>query len=1233
MKIKDMFERDITRPITGVIKVGQVEEENKREELQEYVVTNELVKHFSEFFANYAKSIHGTTDEMGVWISGFFGSGKSHFLKILSYILDNDEVCGKRVLTYFVEKDKIKDDSIVMADMELACRTPTKAILFNVDSKSTATGKSDSNAIVMVFNRVFNEKLGYCGAIPALADLERELDNEGKFGEFQAVFEEIYGHGWLESRHKFRLIRGKVEAALIKMGYMGEEEAGLWSKDSVQGYHIAIEDFAERVRQYVEKTGEHVVFLADEIGQYISSDSGLMLNLQTLTEELGSRCKGKAWVVVTAQEDIDSMTDDMKSRDQDFSKIQGRFKTRLSLSSVNADEVIRERILKKNEAGKATLKALYEVKETTIKNVIDFKETIELKKYRSAEQFAEVYPFLPYQFNLLGDVLNAIRLNSSTGKHLSEGERSMLGAFQQATIMIKEREDGALVPFYRFYDNLVKFLDHTHAGVIQRALDNDRLNPEHDPDSFTINVLKTLFLLKYVKGIPLTVGNLVSLMVTHIEEDRVKLKNRIEESLRLLIKEMLVSQNQDVYEFLTDEEQDINRLIQQQNVQIPDVIEALTDMVYDQVYTISRYKVPKFNGRYTIPFNQAVDLKPKKSIQNSEIGIRLITPWYTGGSDGKVDDLTLAMMSVANHEVVMLLPATDESFLRELQNALKIDKYIRNVPDPQKGKSTAIRSTKLQESGKSKDSAMLSLKQAIGAAAIYINGSQVTDIMMRDPYTRMNEAMARLVANHYYKLPYIDSAKDDVDIRELFKAKSQLTLQLDGEEKPNANALREVKEFINLSSSSHMPVSLKNLTDHFTKAPYGFVEDDVKWLVARLFKDGELSVTVDKEPITLYNRTPEELGNYFTSRKYTEKLLFLIREIIEPRKLKACKDVIRELFKTTELTEDAGRLMNSFTEKSEILVDECKDMLSEYKAVPDYPGKGSLTEAKRLLEEILQMEDEHEFFKKILDEQDELMDLSDEIDPIKVFFHGEQKKIFEESGLRPLKLYGNSKEHIVNEEIERIVAQITKIVRNGRPYAMIKDLPELNRRFTKIYGEILDEKVEPVRQVIEQDKQAVLEAIKGKPYESKYRTRVLTDFMDLEDRVEETKDISDLLGFKDKADSKRTAYFNQIDNEVSVEEVKRQPGMLNDPPAPYGETAAVQPAGQETINQFVPPKQPSQPEKPIKSKQKTVKNVMARSLSADWRIESEEDLERCLNHLKEQVKKQMGPDCVIKIQF
>ena len=105
MRIYDMFAKKIDRPITGVIKVGQIADSDKKQELEEYVVTRELTKHFRDFFENYSKSIDTPTDEMGVWISGFFGSGKSHFLKILSYILDNTVVDGKHAIDYFKEKE------------------------------------------------------------------------------------------------------------------------------------------------------------------------------------------------------------------------------------------------------------------------------------------------------------------------------------------------------------------------------------------------------------------------------------------------------------------------------------------------------------------------------------------------------------------------------------------------------------------------------------------------------------------------------------------------------------------------------------------------------------------------------------------------------------------------------------------------------------------------------------------------------------------------------------------------------------------------------------------------------------------------------------------------------------------------------------------------------------------------------------------------------------------------
>ena len=201
------------------------------------------------------------------------------------------------------------------------------------------------------------------------------------------------------------------------------------------------------VKEYCEKKGpnHHVIFLVDEIGQYIADDTQLMLNLQTIVEDLGTACRGKAWVIVTSQEDIDSIT---KTKGNDFSKIQGRFDTRLSLSASNVDEVIRKRILEKNEIAESSLKLLYEQKESIIKNLITFTaDTADKKLYTDKTDFADCYPFIPYQFNLLGQVLTAVRTHGASGKHLSDQSRSMLALFQESAIRLKDSQEGVLVPF------------------------------------------------------------------------------------------------------------------------------------------------------------------------------------------------------------------------------------------------------------------------------------------------------------------------------------------------------------------------------------------------------------------------------------------------------------------------------------------------------------------------------------------------------------------------------------------------------------------------------------------------------------------------------------------------------------------------------------------------------------------------------------------------------------------
>jgi hypothetical protein len=186
-------------------------------------------------------------------------------------------------------------------------------------------------------------------------------------------------------------------------------------------------------------------------------------------------CQGKAWIIVTSQQDIDSL---MKVPGNDFSKIQGRFKTRLSLSSANVDEVIRKRILAKNPTATQTLEALYEEKEAILKNLISFSaDTAEKKMFVDSKDFAAVYPFIPYQFNLLGNVLTSIREHGASGKHLAEGERSMLALFQESAISLMNEELGVLMPFNIFYNALDKFIDHTHRSeIIKPWITNSLMN-------------------------------------------------------------------------------------------------------------------------------------------------------------------------------------------------------------------------------------------------------------------------------------------------------------------------------------------------------------------------------------------------------------------------------------------------------------------------------------------------------------------------------------------------------------------------------------------------------------------------------------------------------------------------------------------------------------------------------------------------------------------------------------
>ncbi|MFH0904915.1 MAG: BREX system P-loop protein BrxC, partial [Methanobacteriota archaeon] len=328
LKIEDLFEKDIRREIDGVIKVDKYDDQSVFTELDEYVITNESRKHFDKFFDRYYNATQTPTDKIGVWISGFFGSGKSHFIKILSYLLENRIVFDKSALSFF--ENKINDPSM-FSTIEKSVKYGTKdVILFNIDSKA---GDSKER-IVNILMRLFNEKRGFFGDAPWIAELEEDMQDKGLYASFKEEIKKINGSTWEEIRDQYTFEQDDIIEALTNCKYQSREASVRMFENDGRNYHLDVEKFAKKIEKYCKSKGDkhQVVFLIDEAGQYIGEDSELMLNLQTVVEELGTKLRGKAWVIVTSQADIDTATKDMV-KGNDFSKIQGRFDTRLSLSS------------------------------------------------------------------------------------------------------------------------------------------------------------------------------------------------------------------------------------------------------------------------------------------------------------------------------------------------------------------------------------------------------------------------------------------------------------------------------------------------------------------------------------------------------------------------------------------------------------------------------------------------------------------------------------------------------------------------------------------------------------------------------------------------------------------------------------------------------------------------------------------------------------------------------------
>jgi hypothetical protein len=822
MKIYELFLKPVDRPIEGVIKADDVRHEQA--ELDEYVVTRDVAKGLGVFTERYLRE----TTANGVWISGFFGSGKSHLLKMLSLVLDERPLpSGRRPADIILPKIS---DEIVQADLRTSIAIPARSVLFNIDQKFDGVGGDHSAPILEVFIKVLNELQGYYGKQGYVAKFESDLDSRGDFLPFKATYQAVNHSTWEVDREALATVkRAAFGRAYAEHFHVPESEAFDVMRQVRQEYRVSIESFAHSAKAYIAKQvpGFRLNFFVDEAGQFIGQDSKLMLNLQTLAETLATVCDGKAWIFVTSQADLEGVLGTFRgTKAHDLSKITARFKTQITLASGDVREVIQERLLAKTEAEPEILTNIFDREKENLKTLFRFGDnSLGFNGWRGSDEFCKLYPFHPYQFDLFQRAIQELsKHNAFTGKYLSVGERSMLAVFQEVAKAIRSENVGRLATFDLMYDGTSASI----RGDMQTTL---RMAENQLGEGIEVRILKALFLLKWVRDFKATPRNVAILLIETADVDIRAHETTVAKALARLESESYLQRNGDVYEFLTDTEKDIEVEIKETEIDDSQVVDTLADVLFGDVLRDAKIRY-QGNGQ-DYPYARKID-DQLVSKRDADVKVNLITMDHEQHAQPGM----LAMQNMGKAELLAILPA-DNRLAEQTRLWLQTKKYVDQNSSGVDETRKAIVTQRGQQNSARRSNMETIASELLGEAHLYINGARVEGLGDGDARNRFAKAFQQLISVSYPNLRMLKGTYDDSSLSRTLLGKDDL---LAGGVIPPSEPEQEILQYVTMNQNNGERTSLEEIIKNFEHRPYGWGPLAVLCLVARLFRMGKVEL-------------------------------------------------------------------------------------------------------------------------------------------------------------------------------------------------------------------------------------------------------------------------------------------------------------------------------------------------------------------------------------------------------
>ena len=999
--IRELFSKPVDRPIDGVIKAD--DERHLQIELDEYVITREVSKGLGAFTDAY---LHNPTAN-GVWISGFFGSGKSHLLKMLSLMLDSEKRVGSLgIRPADILLPKVSDE-ILRADLKKATAIPARSILFNIDQKAHAKGGDKEAPILDVFFKVLNELQGYYGKQGYIAQLEYDLDKQGGYDSFKKVYQEMSGSEWEKDRRMvLTTTKGKFARAYSAHSGVPESVAFRIIDDAKDSFKLSIEDFAQRVKEYLDSQapGFRLNFFVDEAGQFTAQYRSRLLNLQTVVESLATATNGRATVFITSQADLEGVIGQVKfEQADDLSRIQGRFKTKMNLASADVQEVIQRRLLEKDPQEPEQLIAIYEQEKDNFTTLFRFGDgSIQLKGWSDCQSFCGLYPFHPYQLSLFQQAIQSLAShNIFQGRNMAVGERSMLSVFQEVAKAIKELPVGRLASFDQLYDGI--------SDVIRADKQQTMVTAQNQVGKLELRILKALFLLKWVPQFKSTARNIAILLINQPNFDIRAHEQAVKEALINLDSQSYLQRSGEIYEYLTDKEKDVEQEIKRTEVTDSVVIKTLQGIIFDDVLGSNKIRYEDNGNDY--PFAQKIDDGLIKG-KDMDVAVNLVTPEHPNYGQ----DAILFSRNMGGSELMAILPAKDR-LLEQIRGYLKTDLYIRQNSGGEDEMLNAILAVRSRQNSNRRQELTRVAEDLLRSAVLVVNG-QTLSVGESDPRTRFSKAYQELIRSAFPKLKMIRGAFSEATVAQVVRDQDDL---LDGLAVRLSEAEQEVLVEVDRSRGQAERLGADALVRKFEVRPYGWSNWATLTFIARLYRLGKLELR-EKELLSSV-----EVIDALTNSRRLGGVSVRLAEIVDPKLVNDLKRFHNDLFNAQNPGTDPRTTCEAFRMA---MTEEAQDLRELTAQGASYPFLAAVRPWLEQAESLAKKDDGYllnqlESFKDAWLEAEE-----DLLTPLKQFLKGNQKTVYDQVKAFEVR-YGDEFADLPAEQ----VAPMRKLLDSDKPYA------------------------------------------------------------------------------------------------------------------------------------------------------------------------------------------------------